>query len=80
MNPPNPKEHVKGAIGVAERVHYLDQVKYASSWATSACGKWAGLVRFVPFVARVTCAYCIKVERDKKLAPTVFLEAAHGNA
>jgi hypothetical protein len=52
---------VKGQIGVARRVHLLDQYK-PDFWASSACGKWAGLVRVVSDDASVTCRDCARLD------------------
>ena len=47
---------LKGCIGVAKRVHWLEAYDPKVPWATSICGKWAGLVR--TSTGDVTCLDC----------------------
>lgn len=64
---------LKGKIGVAQRVHYLDQVNEEKTWATGACKKWAGAVVVVDPAIRVTCSWCLSMLMNKKVPPTVTI-------
>ena len=59
------KTLIKGRIGVARRIHYLEAVCRSVRWATSACGKWAGKVDVVPDFESVTCRECARVDFRK---------------
>lgn len=55
---------MKGRIGLARRIHYLDEIdgdRPYYRWASSACGKWAGRVEVVTDSRAVTCADCRKI-------------------
>lgn len=58
---------MKGSIGVAKRIHYLDQVDRPQFgvWASSACGSWAGAVKIVPEKVPVSCGACRKLDPSK---------------
>lgn len=58
---------LKGMIGVAKRVHLLDQVDRPQwgVWASSACGSWAGSVKIVDERQPVTCGACRKLNPSK---------------
>lgn len=58
---------LKGRIGMARRIHLLDQVDRPQwgVWASSACGSWAGRVEIVDPRQPVTCGACQRLNPSK---------------
>jgi hypothetical protein len=48
-----------GEIGVAKRTHWLESFDPDVQWATSQCGKWAGMVRLRE--GEPTCQDCKRI-------------------
>lgn len=67
---------LRGRIGIARRVHLLDQVDRPEfgAWGSSACGKWAGRVELVEEGAAVTCRDCAGLDPSKVETRTVSAE------
>lgn len=55
---------MKGRIGLARRVHLIEQYK-PDFWAASACKKWAGTFQVMPDNTVVTCRDCIGIDPEK---------------
>ena len=56
------KQLMKGRIGVARRVHWLEALSEYSQWASSHCKKWAGFVNVVHDRDQVTCRDCARLD------------------